>query len=207
MIERPYIRQGFALFRKLETAANHWPGLQSFLNNLRNNGTDSEQEAQRANYVKLRDEIDAAAHEIYKELEDYKKRALSEEGNLVYPGLVPYQRALILLLMSFRSSGDPCSPLQVLGVNPTFSVDVHSSYGMLDPQCPSMGEVVQCGLTSEKCYGTDVFPLRININYLNVTDRPFDDFPEFKELFLDRHLSSFLDIGGKVLLVFGLTCF
>src|SRR5947207_7991041 len=109
MIERPYIRQGFALFRKLETAANHWPGLQSFLNNLRNNGTDSEQEAQRANYVKLRDEIDAAAHEIYKELEDYKKRALSEEGNLVYPGLVPYQRSLILLLMSFRSSGDPCS--------------------------------------------------------------------------------------------------
>jgi hypothetical protein len=109
--------------------------------------------------------------------------------------------------MPFRSSGDPCSPLQLLAINPTFSVDVHSSNGMLDPQCPSMGEIVQCGLTSEKCFGTDLFPLRVNLNYLKVTDRPFDGFPEFKELFLNRHLSSFLDIGGKVLLVFGLSSF
>jgi len=36
---------------------------------------------------------------------------------------------------------------------------------------------------------------------------PFDDFPEFEELFLTRHLSSFLDIGRKVLLAFRLSAF
>jgi hypothetical protein len=78
---------------------------------------------------------------------------------------------------------------------------------MLDPKCPSMGKVVLCGLTGETCYATDLFPLHVDINYLAATDRPFDDFPEFEELFLSRHLSSFLDIGGKVLLVFGLSAF
>jgi hypothetical protein len=93
MIERPYIRQGSTLYRKLGIAAESWLGLQTFLNNLLNNGTDPEQEARRTNHVKLRDEIDAAAHKIYDDLEDYKKRALSVEGNLVYPGLVRYEKA------------------------------------------------------------------------------------------------------------------
>ena len=71
-----------------------------------------------------------------------------------------------------------------------------------------MGEVVRCGLDSGNCYGTDLFPLRVNINSLTTgTDRPFDAFPEYKELFMTQHLSSFLDIGGKVLLVFGLSAF
>jgi len=78
---------------------------------------------------------------------------------------------------------------------------------MLDPQCLSMGEVVRCGLNGEKCYATDLFPLHVNINYLTATDRPFDDFPEFEELFLNRHLSNFLNIGGKVLLVFRWSAF
>ena len=70
-----------------------------------------------------------------------------------------------------------------------------------------MDEVIRCDLNSEKCYETNLFPLHVNINYLPTTDRPFDDFPEFEELFLSRHLSSFLDIGGKVLLVFGWSAF
>lgn len=207
MIKRPYIRQGSTPFQELKKAAKSWPGLETFLNNLTNDGTDSEQGARRANFVQLRNEIDDAAHDIYDRLDHYKKRALSEEGNLVYPGLMRYQNAPIILLIHFRSSGDPCSPLHILAINPTFSVDVHSPYGILDPKCPSMGEVVQSGLTSEKCFGTDLFPLRVNIDYLEVTDRPFDGFPEFTDLFLHRHLSSFLEIGGKVLLVFGRSCF
>jgi hypothetical protein len=98
-------------------------------------------------------------------------------------------------------------PLHVLGINPTFSQEIHSRYGMLDPDCPSMGLVVDCGLTGDKCYGTDLFPLHVDIDYLQATDRPFDDFPQFEHLFLSRHLDSFLNIGGKVLLVFGGSAF
>ena len=76
---------------------------------------------------------------------------------------------------------------------------------MLNPSCPSMSRVVECGLTHENCYGTDLFPLHVNIDRLEATDKPFDEFPEFKDLFLNRHLSNFLAIGGKVVLIFGST--
>src|SRR5436190_8903598 len=108
---------------------------------------------------------------------------------------------------TFRSSGDACSLLHVLGINPTFSCDIHSTYGMLDPDCPSMGNVVQCGLTGDNCYGTDLFPLHVDTGFLEKTDRPFEDFPQFQDLFLSLHLDSFLNTGGKVLLVFGDSAF
>ena len=78
---------------------------------------------------------------------------------------------------------------------------------MLDPDCPSMGNVVRCGLTGDNCYGTDLFPLHVDTGFLEKTDRPFEDFPQFQDLFLSLHLDSFLNTGGKVLLVFGDSAF
>jgi hypothetical protein len=70
-----------------------------------------------------------------------------------------------------------------------------------------MGKVVRCGLTGDNCYGTDLFPMHVDIRNLEATDRPFEQFPQFEELFLSDNLESFLNMGGKVLLVFGESAF
>jgi hypothetical protein len=118
-------------------------------------------------------------------------------------GLAKFSHHIRLVLILCRPSGNPCKSLHVLGINPTFSVDPMSPFGMLNPSSPSMGLVVKCGLTHENCYGTDLFPLHVNIDRLEVKDKPFNEFPKFENLFLSRYLQNFLGIGGKVVLVFG----
>jgi hypothetical protein len=69
-----------------------------------------------------------------------------------------------------------------------------------------MSTVVDCGFTDKNCFGTDIFPVRIQNSHLrNVSMRrnPFEAYPQFKGLFLKDHLGNVLKYGGKVLLVFG----
>lgn len=73
---------------------------------------------------------------------------------------------------------------------------------MLDPQCPTMGMVTECGFTERNCFGTDIFPLHFDLNR-DYTDNPFHVFGEFKWLFMKKHVPGFLKLGGDVLLVFG----
>jgi hypothetical protein len=90
MAERPWIRKGSDLYHELEWAANPWPALQRFLNDLHNNGTPSEIEAYRGYHARLRDEIAATARKIYNELKKDQKRAFSVNEKLEYPGLARY---------------------------------------------------------------------------------------------------------------------
>jgi hypothetical protein len=87
MAQRPYIRQGSALAHQLRSATKTWQGFQTFLNNLTDNGTELEHEARFTEHVKLRDEINTAAQDIYNALKDYKKRAFSLDDDLKYLGL------------------------------------------------------------------------------------------------------------------------
>jgi hypothetical protein len=100
MVQRPYIRQGNALYSELRFSTRNWRELQTFLNGLHDNGTESERETHRVNHATLLAEIDTAAHEIYNQLNEDSKEALSEEGDLVYPGLARYPGAHIVLLIS-----------------------------------------------------------------------------------------------------------
>src|SRR5277367_5596649 len=73
---------------------------------------------------------------------------------------------------------------------------------MLHPSCPSMGMVWNSGFTEQNCFGVDIFPLRVHLDP-SLSGNPFEIYPEFEEIFLGRHLSNFLEVGGDVLLVFG----
>ena len=64
MMQRPYIRQGTALSAELRSSTKYWRQVQTFLNDLRDNGTKSKQETHRANHVTLLAEIDAVTREI-----------------------------------------------------------------------------------------------------------------------------------------------
>jgi len=82
---------------------------------------------------------------------------------------------------------------------------------MLHKDCPSMGLVVNCGFMEKNCFGTDIFPVRIQNSHLikvSATRRdPFKAYCEFKKLFLEGHLPNVLEYGGKVILVFGRRAF
>ena len=65
-----------------------------------------------------------------------------------------------------------------------------------------MGPVLECGFNEQNCFGVDIFPLRVNLDP-SLSNNPFEIYPEFNDVFLRRHLSNFLDVGGDVLLVFG----
>jgi len=88
MVQRPYIRQGSVLSAELRSSTKHWPELPTFLNGLRNTGTESERETRRVNHVTELAEIDILARKIYNTLMDHGKKVLSMDEDLVYPGLV-----------------------------------------------------------------------------------------------------------------------
>ena len=77
---------------------------------------------------------------------------------------------------------------------------------MLDPECPTMRMVTECGFTERNCFGTDIFPLHFDLN-TDYKDNPFHVFGEFKWLFMKKRLPNFLALGGDVLLVFGNVAF
>jgi hypothetical protein len=65
-----------------------------------------------------------------------------------------------------------------------------------------MGPVLDCGFNEQNCFGVDIFPLRVNLDP-SLSNNPFEIYPELADVFLGRHLSNFLKVGGDVLLVFG----
>ena len=119
-------------------------------------------------------------------------------------------------LVDSRPSGDPHSTLHILGLNPTFATEDDAE--MLDESCATMSMVVECGFTGANAYGTDIFPLKVDLDLMDAMEKrknakrrrmayfrqrrdPFKSFPQFEEVF-SRHLDNFLR-WGKVLLVFG----
>ena len=116
---------------------------------------------------------------------------------------------VLIDLADSRPSGDPRSTLQILGLNPTFATEDDAE--MLDESCPTMSMMLDCGFTGANAYGTDIFPLKVDLVLIDALDEhknprrqrrnPFKSFPRFEKLFR-RHLDNFLQ-WGKVLLVFG----
>lgn len=96
MLTRPYIRQGKALATELKISTRSWGDLHKFLDDLHENGTPQEIEPRRANYTRRRDEIDAAAHGIYNGLETDQRKQLSQDEDLIYPGLAQYNLSQVL---------------------------------------------------------------------------------------------------------------
>ena len=64
-----------------------------------------------------------------------------------------------------------------------------------------MRMMLDCGFTDQNCFGVDIFPLRVFLD--SRSDNPFDIYPQLADVFLGRHLSNFLKVGGDVLLVLG----
>lgn len=103
-------------------------------------------------------------------------------------------------VLMVRPSGDVFAKLYVVGLNPTFATDIEPT--MLNPDCPSMGPVIQCGFNERNCFGVDIFPLRIHLNPDHWSN-PVESFPDFEEVFLSRHISNVLKFGGRVILALG----
>ena len=68
-----------------------------------------------------------------------------------------------------------------------------------------MGMVVNCGFTRNRVFATDSFPLRVRYNGDN--SNPFDQFPEYENLFVGERLAHILEGTGVVLLLFGVVAF
>lgn len=74
-----------------------------------------------------------------------------------------------------------------------------------------MSMVLDCGFTGTNAYGTDIFPLKVDLVLMDAMDEcrnprrqrrnPFESFPQLEKVFR-RHLYNVLQ-WGKVLLVFG----
>ena len=63
-----------------------------------------------------------------------------------------------------------------------------------------MSMVLECGLGGNNCFGTDIFPTRLDFWSRG---NPFVRFQEFEWLFMHKRLRKYFKVGGKVVLVFG----
>ena len=201
------ILSGQRIANELRTASTSIPGMRDFLDSLRRQPRVS---ALPSSYVSVRQDIEEECRRIFRGLSNLKKNGLRiENDDRDYPWVERFHALFCFyLILTYRTGCNPRRLLHVLGLNPTFSV--HVGNHMLHRDCPSMGLVVECGLTEENCFGDDIFPVRIqnaHLRRVSESGDPFEAYPEFQDLFLKLHLPNFLMHGGKVLLVLGRIAF
>ncbi len=188
--------------------------LGTFLDNLKIDGND---EHNSEDYEDKRQEINQKSSKSTINCRRNIKIALHVGTHVLLLELLG--RTPFIDLAYSRPSGDPRSTLHILGLNPTFATEDDAE--MLDESCWTMSMVVECGFTHANAYGTDIFPLKVDLKLMDTMDSaekrktakrrrvayfrrrrdPFKSFPQFKEIF-NCHLDKFLR-WGKVLLVFG----